>query len=99
MTESASEARKPERLRCHRKDEEFLYLAKARSSSARLIWIRRPKIEAGLEAGEQIIELRLNDEKQGDTALVELSALSPRQLIDGRYDKFRRMGAFFAEAS
>jgi len=56
------------------KDEDFLYLAKARSSNARLIWIRLgncrtkallaaverswPEIEAGLEAGEQIIELR-----------------------------------------
>ena len=30
-------------------------------------------------------------------ALQELSALSPRQLIDGRYDKFRRMGDSFVE--
>ena len=29
-------------------------------------------------------------------ALDELSALSPRQLIDQRYEKFRRMGQFFA---
>ncbi|MFZ1972645.1 MAG: acetyl-CoA carboxylase carboxyltransferase subunit alpha [Candidatus Acidiferrales bacterium] len=29
-------------------------------------------------------------------ALEELSALSPRQLIDQRYEKFRRMGQFFA---
>lgn len=31
------------------------------------------------------------------TALAELSAQSPQQLIDGRYEKFRRMGAFFTE--
>ena len=30
-------------------------------------------------------------------ALRELSDLSPQQLIDERYDKFRRMGAFFTE--
>ena len=31
-------------------------------------------------------------------ALDELSTLSPAELIDDRYDKFRRMGNFFAEA-
>jgi acetyl-CoA carboxylase carboxyl transferase subunit alpha len=31
------------------------------------------------------------------SALAELCGLSPRQLIDDRYDKFRRMGAFFSE--
>jgi acetyl-CoA carboxylase carboxyl transferase subunit alpha len=31
------------------------------------------------------------------TALAELSVLTPKQIIDGRYDKFRRMGAFFSE--
>jgi acetyl-CoA carboxylase carboxyl transferase subunit alpha len=30
-------------------------------------------------------------------ALTELSAQTPQQLIDGRYDKFRRMGSFFTE--
>ncbi|HMD50022.1 MAG TPA: acetyl-CoA carboxylase carboxyltransferase subunit alpha [Bryobacteraceae bacterium] len=30
-------------------------------------------------------------------ALAELDALSPRELIDDRYNKFRRMGNFFAE--
>jgi acetyl-CoA carboxylase alpha subunit len=30
-------------------------------------------------------------------ALRELADLSPQQLIDERYDKFRRMGAFFTE--
>jgi acetyl-CoA carboxylase carboxyl transferase subunit alpha len=30
-------------------------------------------------------------------ALDELTKLSPRELIDGRYDKFRRMGNFFSE--
>jgi acetyl-CoA carboxylase carboxyl transferase subunit alpha len=30
-------------------------------------------------------------------ALEELSSLSPQQLIDERYEKFRRMGAFFTE--
>jgi len=30
-------------------------------------------------------------------ALAELSPLSSRELIDDRYDKFRRMGSFFAE--
>jgi len=56
------------------KDEDFLYLAKAPSAKARLIWIRLgncrkkalfaaveslwPKIEARLNAGERIIELR-----------------------------------------
>ena len=32
-------------------------------------------------------------------ALEELSAMSPQELIDERYDKFRRMGAFFTEAA
>jgi acetyl-CoA carboxylase carboxyl transferase subunit alpha len=32
-------------------------------------------------------------------ALEELSKLSPQQLIDDRYVKFRRMGAFFAETT
>ncbi len=31
------------------------------------------------------------------SALADLSRLTPRQLIDGRYDKFRRMGSFFSE--
>src|ERR1700691_3597859 len=31
------------------------------------------------------------------SALAELCGLTPRQLIDDRYDKFRRMGAFFSE--
>lgn len=31
-------------------------------------------------------------------ALTELSAMTPSQLIDERYDKFRRMGSFFTEA-
>jgi acetyl-CoA carboxylase carboxyl transferase subunit alpha len=30
-------------------------------------------------------------------ALTELGAQTPQQLIDGRYDKFRRMGSFFTE--
>ena len=30
-------------------------------------------------------------------ALAELSGLSPKQLIDDRYEKFRRMGSFFSE--
>lgn len=30
-------------------------------------------------------------------ALKELSDLPPRQLIDDRYEKFRRMGAFYTE--
>jgi acetyl-CoA carboxylase carboxyl transferase subunit alpha len=30
-------------------------------------------------------------------ALVELSWMSPKQLIDDRYDKFRRMGSFFTD--
>jgi acetyl-CoA carboxylase carboxyl transferase subunit alpha len=29
-------------------------------------------------------------------ALGELSELSPRELVDQRYEKFRRMGQFFA---
>ena len=56
------------------KDEDFLYLANSGLSHARLIWIRFgncrtkvllesvallwPKIEAGLRAGERVIELR-----------------------------------------
>ncbi len=55
-------------------DEDFLYLANAPSAKARLIWIRFgncrtkallaaierlwPRIEAGLDAGERVIELR-----------------------------------------
>jgi acetyl-CoA carboxylase carboxyl transferase subunit alpha len=31
------------------------------------------------------------------SALAELSGQTPQQLIDGRYDKFRRMGSFFSE--
>src|ERR1700722_6777951 len=31
-------------------------------------------------------------------ALNELSGMSPRELIDDRYDKFRRMGSFFTDA-
>jgi acetyl-CoA carboxylase alpha subunit len=30
-------------------------------------------------------------------ALAELAPLSAQELIDDRYDKFRRMGNFFAE--
>jgi acetyl-CoA carboxylase carboxyl transferase subunit alpha len=30
-------------------------------------------------------------------SIAELSARSPQELIDDRYDKFRRMGNFFAE--
>ncbi|MFN0105252.1 MAG: DUF5615 family PIN-like protein [Bryobacteraceae bacterium] len=56
------------------KDEDFLYLANAPSAKPRLIWIRLgncrtkallaaigllwPKIEAGLKAGDRIIEVR-----------------------------------------
>ena len=56
------------------KDEDFLYLANIPSAKARLIWVRFgncrtkallaaverlwPKIEAGLKAGDRIIELR-----------------------------------------
>ena len=56
------------------KDEDFLYMANARSAKARFIWIRFgncrtrallaaverlwPKIEAGLKAGDRVIELR-----------------------------------------
>ena len=56
------------------KDEDFFYLANAPSAKARLIWIRLgncrtnallsaiellwPKIEAGLKAGDRIIEVR-----------------------------------------
>jgi predicted nuclease of predicted toxin-antitoxin system len=56
------------------KDEDFLYLANKPSAKARFIWIRMgncrttallsaleilwPKIEAGLKAGERIIEVR-----------------------------------------
>jgi acetyl-CoA carboxylase carboxyl transferase subunit alpha len=32
-------------------------------------------------------------------ALSELSNMSPRELIDDRYDKFRRMGSFFTDAA
>jgi len=32
-------------------------------------------------------------------ALSELSAMNPRQLIDERYEKFRRMGCFFTESA
>jgi acetyl-CoA carboxylase carboxyl transferase subunit alpha len=32
-------------------------------------------------------------------ALAELSGLSPKQLIDDRYDKFRKMGSFFTETA
>lgn len=31
-------------------------------------------------------------------SLAELGAMTPRQLIDDRYEKFRRMGSFFTEA-
>jgi len=31
-------------------------------------------------------------------ALAELAVMTPQQLIDDRYDKFRKMGSFFAEA-
>lgn len=56
------------------KDEDFLYLANVPSAKARLIWVRFgncrtkallaaverlwPKIEAGLKAGDRVIELR-----------------------------------------
>lgn len=56
------------------KDEDFLYLASAPSAKARIVWVRIgncrtkallslverlwPKIEAGLNAGDRIIELR-----------------------------------------
>jgi predicted nuclease of predicted toxin-antitoxin system len=56
------------------KDEDFLYLANVSSAKARLVWVRFgncrtkallaaverlwPKIEAGLKAGDRIIELR-----------------------------------------
>jgi predicted nuclease of predicted toxin-antitoxin system len=56
------------------KDEDFLYLANIPSAKARLIWVRIgncrtkallaaverlwPKIEAGLKAGDRIIEVR-----------------------------------------
>ncbi len=56
------------------KDEDFLYVANVPSAKARLIWVRIgncrtkallaaverlwPKIEAGLKAGERVIELR-----------------------------------------
>jgi len=56
------------------KDEDFLYMANIPSAKARLIWVRIgncrtqtlltamerlwPKIEAGLEAGDRVIELR-----------------------------------------
>ncbi len=33
------------------------------------------------------------------SGLAELTAMTPRQLIDDRYDKFRRMGSFFSEGS
>ncbi|MEO8028171.1 MAG: acetyl-CoA carboxylase carboxyltransferase subunit alpha [Bryobacteraceae bacterium] len=32
-------------------------------------------------------------------ALLELSAMTPQQLIDDRYEKFRRMGSFFADTA
>jgi acetyl-CoA carboxylase alpha subunit len=32
-------------------------------------------------------------------ALAELSPLSPQQLIDDRYEKFRRMGNFFIQGA
>src|ERR1035438_25762 len=31
------------------------------------------------------------------SSLAELSGLTPKQLIDDRYDKFRQMGSFFTE--
>ena len=56
------------------KDEDFLYLANVPSAKARFVWVRFgncrsktllaavenlwPKIEAGLKAGDRIIELR-----------------------------------------
>jgi predicted nuclease of predicted toxin-antitoxin system len=56
------------------KDEDFLYMANIPSAKARLIWVRMgncrtkallaaverlwPKIEAGLKAGDRVIELR-----------------------------------------
>lgn len=56
------------------KDEDFLYLANAPSAKARLVWVRLgncrrktllaavehvwPQIEAGLEAGDRVVELR-----------------------------------------
>ncbi|HEX5430821.1 MAG TPA: acetyl-CoA carboxylase carboxyltransferase subunit alpha [Bryobacteraceae bacterium] len=32
-------------------------------------------------------------------ALKDLGAMTPQQLVDGRYEKFRRMGSFFAESA
>ena len=56
------------------KDEDFLYMANVPSAKARLVWVRIgncrtkallaaverlwPKIEAGLKAGDRVIELR-----------------------------------------
>ena len=56
------------------KDEDFLYMANVPSAKARFVWVRIgncrtkallavverlwPKIEAGLKAGDQVIELR-----------------------------------------
>jgi acetyl-CoA carboxylase carboxyl transferase subunit alpha len=33
------------------------------------------------------------------SALAELSGMTPKQLIDDRYDKFRKMGSFFTETA
>jgi acetyl-CoA carboxylase alpha subunit len=32
-------------------------------------------------------------------SLAELSKMTPKQLIDDRYDKFRKMGSFFTETA
>ena len=32
-------------------------------------------------------------------SLAELSSMTPKQLIDDRYDKFRKMGSFFTETA
>ena len=33
------------------------------------------------------------------SSLAELSRMTPKQLIDDRYDKFRKMGSFFTETA
>ena len=34
-----------------------------------------------------------------DQALAELSKLPPKELVDQRYEKFRKMGNFFSEGA
>jgi acetyl-CoA carboxylase carboxyl transferase subunit alpha len=43
------------------------------------------------DAAAESLRITLRD------ALTELSSQTPQQLIDGRYDKFRRMGSFFTD--